>query len=291
MGYRERFVMYIKKDLWKDLIYDIVGSVLYSIAIYYFASNQDFAPGGVSGMALIICHFIPVPIGALTLLINVPLILISYKYLGIGFLFKSVKSMTVFSLIVDYIFTLFPQYSGSPILAAVFCGAFGGLGLSFLYRRGSSSGGTDFLTLTLKKIRPHWSIGKIMLSIDAIVIISGAFVFGNIDAVLYGCICTVCGSTVLDRILNSISSGKILLIFSDMNDLLECRLQEVLKIHTAQKDGKRMMVGCKSSDVKKIEYLVYELDPNASLYVLDYEEAFGKGNQAADLENFINPYR
>ena len=74
--------------LW-DLLYDIAGSILYAAGIYTFAGNAGFAPGGVSGLALILNYLLGLPVGTVTLLFNIPLVVISYKSVGRTLLIKS----------------------------------------------------------------------------------------------------------------------------------------------------------------------------------------------------------
>ena len=292
MDGKNNFLIYLKRDFIQDVIYDITGSIFYSVSIYTFASNAGFAPGGVSGAALILHHYLNIPIGTLTILINIPMILISFRYLGLSFLLKSVKSMILFSVVVDYIFPHFPQYDGNQILAAIFCGAFGGIGLSFFYRRGSSSGGTDFLTLTLKRLKPHWSIGSIMLFLDSVVIFSGAFVFGQIDAVLYGVLCTAVGSTILDKMMESLNAGQAMVIISQKEKQIEEKIRKVLKVQGIRRNESAhiLFLGCNKAAVSKVCYLVYESDPDATTWVWNYSAAYGKGLSTGKLEDFTNPY-
>lgn len=292
MDGKNKFVMYLKKEFIHDLICDITGSIFYSVSIYTFASNAGFAPGGVSGAALILHHYLNIPIGTLTILINIPMILISFRYLGLSFLLKSVKSMIVFSAVIDYIFPYFPKYDGNQILAAIFCGVFGGIGLSFFYRRGSSSGGTDFLTLTLKRLKPYWSIGNIMLFLDSVVIFSGAFVFGQIDAVLYGVLCTAAGSTILDKVMESLNAGQAMVIVSQKEKQIEDKIRNVLKVQSVRRNESAhvLFLGCNKAAVSKVCYLVYESDPEATTWIWDYRAAYGNGLATGKLENFTNPY-
>ena len=97
-------------------------------------------------------------------------------------LIKSVRSMIICNIFIDIIFPYFPSYSGSPVLAALYYGIFLGTGLAIFYMRGSSSGGTDFLTMTIKTIKPYFSIGFVTMSIDLIIISLGWPAFGKIDA-------------------------------------------------------------------------------------------------------------
>ena len=80
------------KKLAANILFDIIGGFFYSTGIYIFAKNSGFAPGGLSGLALIINHLWRLPIGLTTLILNIPLIIFSFKFLGKSFLIKSVRS-------------------------------------------------------------------------------------------------------------------------------------------------------------------------------------------------------
>lgn len=80
--------------------------------------------------------------------------------------------------------------------------------------RGSSTGGTDFLIVTIKKLKPHFSMGQVTLMTDLVVIVLGGFVFGNIDAVLYGVISTYAASVIIDKIIYGAGSGKLAIIIT-----------------------------------------------------------------------------
>ena len=157
-----------------DTVYDVVGSILFAIGVYTFAKSADFAPGGVSGLALICNYLWDLPIGTMTLIINIPIIIISYKVVGRKFLLKSFKTMVISTLFLDLVFPLTPLYTGNSFLAAIFSGVFMGAGLALIYMRGSSTGGTDFLVLSLKKLHPHISTGTISIVSDAVIISLGA---------------------------------------------------------------------------------------------------------------------
>lgn len=169
-----------------DLLCDIIGSILYATGIYTFAKAADFAPGGISGLALILNHLWGLPIGIMTLVLNIPLVLISYRVVGKEFLLKTARSMVVSTIFLDLIFPHTPAYTESPFMAALYSGICLGAGMAFFYMRGSSSGGMDFLIMTIKVRYPHFSLGMVSMVSDFVVILLGWPVFGNIDAVLYG---------------------------------------------------------------------------------------------------------
>ena len=173
------------KLLWGDLFYDIAGAVLFAAGVYTFAGNADFAPGGITGISLLLNHVFGIPVGTLTLFINLPLIVISYRTLGKRFLLKTAKSMVITTFFLDVVFPVFPMYEGQRMMAALCSGALMGAGMVMFYMRGSSSGGLDFVIMPIKKKRPHLSVGKITMIIDLGIILLGWPVFGDVDAALY----------------------------------------------------------------------------------------------------------
>ena len=220
-----------------DLVYDALGSILFALGVYTFAKSADFAPGGVTGLALILNHLWRWPIGTTTLALNIPIILLSCRVVGRKFLFKSFRTMMISTFFLDLVFPHTPAYTGSPLLAAVFSGVFMGAGLALVYMRGSSTGGTDFLIFTVKKLRPHFSMGQVTLLIDLSVILLGGIFFRNIDALLYGAICTYAQSLVIDKVMYGAGSGK-LAIQSAVNvatDAIDC-------IHTTAASHGRIFI-------------------------------------------------
>ena len=148
------------KTLLVDVLYDIIGSVLYGAGMYTFAVSSNFAPGGVSGLAILVNYITggKIPIGLCTVIINIPIILICIRTLGKMFFLRSVKTILISAVIVDYIMPLLPTYTGEPILAAIFGGILAGAGLAFIYMRDSSTGGSDFVILAIRKktsLRKH----------------------------------------------------------------------------------------------------------------------------------------
>ncbi|MEG0019290.1 MAG: YitT family protein [Oscillospiraceae bacterium] len=198
-----------------DILCDFTGSLCYTIAIYSFIRSAGFATGGVSGLALVINYLTKLPVGMVTLALNIPVIAISYSVLGKKFLIKSLKTMVILSFCLDYIGPHLPQYQGETILAAICAGVFIGLALVIIYMRGSSTGGGDFLILSVRKKLPHLSIGNISVAIDGVILIIGGIAFQDINATLYGVVAAFIATRVLDAIMYGSSSGKMLFIVTD----------------------------------------------------------------------------
>ena len=297
---KQSIIGYYKKYGWKtaarDVLHDVVGSILYAAGIYTFAATADFAPGGITGVAMIINHFFPfLRIGLLSLLINVPVAIICYRLLGRVFFFKSVKSMLISALFLDLVFPLFPQYDGAsnPLLAALFAGALSGVGLAIIYMPGSSTGGTDFVIMSIRKLKPHLSIGTISLVVDGVVILLGWPVFGNINAVLYGVLMTIVSTTIIDKVMYGTGTRRMLLVVSDRaqeiaNVIMEetergATLADVRGAYTGQQH-QMMMCVCSKVEVFHARRIINRIDPKAIVMLTTVDEAYGEGFMDPDVD-------
>lgn len=297
---KQSVIGYYKKYGWKvaakDVLHDVIGSILYAAGIYTFAATADFAPGGITGVAMIINHFFPfLRIGLLSLLINVPVAIICYRLLGRVFFFKSVKSMLISAFFLDIVFPLIPQYNGAenPLLAALFAGALSGIGLAIIYMPGSSTGGTDFVIMSIRKLRPHLSIGTISLVVDGVVILLGWPVFGDINAVLYGVLMTIVSTTIIDKLMYGTGTRRMLLVISDKaKEIADAIMEETERGATlADVRGaytgnphQMMMCVCSKVEVFTSRRIINRIDPGAIVMLTTVDEAYGEGFLEPDTD-------
>lgn len=269
-----------------DLGYDIVGSFIYALGIYTFAKASNFAPGGISGLAIIANYLWHLPIGIVNIILNIPLIIISYKIVGRQFMLKSFKTMLINTIFLDLVFPMIPMYTGEPFMAALFSGVFIGAGLALFYMRGSSSGGTDFLIMTLRVLKPHMSIGMLTVLIDVVVIGLGWPVFGSVDSILYGCIASFATSIVIDKIMYGIDSGTLAIIITTNGFDVAEKISEVTgrgstaiqAMGTYSKDSKDvLMCACSNKEAYAIRRAVFEIDEGAFVMVTETSSVYGEG--------------
>lgn len=269
-----------------DLGYDIVGSFIYALGIYTFAKASNFAPGGISGLAIIANYLWNMPIGVVNIILNIPLIIISYRIVGRAFMLKSFKTMIINTIFLDLIFPLIPMYTGQPFMAALFSGVFIGAGLALFYMRGSSSGGTDFLIMTLRVLKPHMSIGMLTVLIDVVVIVLGWPVFGSVDSILYGFIASFATSIVIDKIMYGIDSGTLAIIITTNGYDVAEKISEVTgrgstaiqAMGTYSKESKDvLMCACSNKEAYAIRRAVFEIDEGAFVMVTETSSVYGEG--------------
>ena len=275
------------RNMAREIFLDCLGSFLYAIGIYYFASNADFAPGGISGVAILINHFLPfLPIGTVALVLNLPIIIGSKRYLGYGYLLRTFRTLVISAFFMDVVVPFFGVYEGMHLLAAIYAGAFSGIGLAIIYNNNTCTGGTDLVIMSARKVKPHLSIGQITMVIDGSIIFLGWLVFGNIDAVLYGFLFTFVSTFFIDKMMYGFTSGKLAMIISDHSVQLSQVIGERIRRGSTRllakgsysgADKDVLLCACNRAQQVMLNRLVKEVDPNAFIIILDYNEVRGQG--------------
>lgn len=274
--------------LFVDILVDIIGGALYAAGIYTFAAPAEFAPGGISGLSIIVNHFTNLPIGICSLVMNIPIILLCIRTLGKKFFFRSIRTMVVSTILMDGVFPLLPQYTGDRLTAALFAGALYGAGLALIYWRGTSTGGTDFLILSLQKKMPHLSIGNITICIDGSVILLGGLIFGRIDAVLHGILMTAVSTFMIDTITNRFIAGQMALIVTDSGQAVsQAIMQDIGRGVTAMEgtgmysgtDRSVLLCACSRAEAVRIREIASAADAKALVVLCPFDTAYGLGFQ------------
>ena len=191
-----------------DNICWIVGCSLYSIGVVAFALPNSIAQSGTTGLAIIVNHLFEfIPLGTANFLLNVPLMILAFIFIGWRFVAKTMWVTVILSATLDLFSKFLPTYTGDKILAAIFCGVCTGAGLAIVFMRGATTGGTDIVGRLVHKAFPHIQIGKVIMAADAIIVILGAVVFRSIESAMYAVIVIFVNSRLLDYILYGTGSG------------------------------------------------------------------------------------
>ena len=282
------------KDWVLDIGADLIGGILIAVGIYNFALHANFPVAGFSGIAIILYHIFGLPIGIGTILLNVPVSIFCYKFLGKGFFFRSVKSMVISSLLMDYVAPLFPVYDGERLLAALCMGVLCGLGYALIFMRDSSTGGQDFITVSIRKIRPHLTLGVLTMIFDSTTILLGTLiVFHEIDGLLYGIIVTFLISTVMDHFMYGIYKGKLTFVVTehgkavvDAIDKISGRGATIVKGvgGYSLKEKDIVLCACNNKEMYQIKRRVHEIYPDAFTMIVESNEVVGEGFQEGSFD-------
>lgn len=274
------------KEFAIDILVDVVGGLLIAIGVYNFAANAKFPVAGISGVALIFYHLFGLPIGTVTLLLNVPIIIICYKVLGKRYLIRSIKTMIISSLIMDYVAPLLPVFNGDRMLSAICVGVLSGLGYAIIYLRNTSTGGADFVIMSIRALNPHLSVGKIAFATDLIIVVAGGMLFGDVESTIYGLVLTYILSVVVDKVMFGIDEGKMAFIVTEHGKEVAQRIDELtqrgstfLKAEGSYSGDEKLVVmcACSNKEMHMVQKAVKEVDEGAFLIMMESNEVRGEG--------------
>ena len=263
-----------------------LGAVLYALAFDWFVAPNQIAMGGVTGLAQIVNALLPMlPVGVLTMVINVPLFLAGWRLLGGHLLVSSLFAMAVSSVAIDVIAWLVAFGPMDPMLASLCGGAGMGFGLGLVFSQGATSGGTDIIGKLLKLKFPWLPIGKLVMIPDMVVVILAAVVFGTVNAALYGLIQMYLLSKVMDMILYGWDTSRVAYIITDrweetVQGLLDMERGVTLLQGKGAYTGAEkqvLLVAFRQREIVPIKRMLREIDPKAFFIVCDAHEILGEG--------------
>ena len=269
-----------------DMLLFIAGSALYSLSVNIFTLPNHIAPGGLTGVGTLINYLSGFPVGVSVILMNIPLFFFGVKILGREFFIKTVAATLLSSVFIDIGGTFLPGYGGDHILAAIYGGVLSGAGMSLIFIRGGTTGGTDILAKLIKHTFPHLSIGHIILALDAVILMGAAIVYKSIDSALYAIIVIFVSTTIIDRSIYGVGSGKVIYIFSKKSEQIAAQITEQLKrgatlLKTtgaySGDDRKVVMCALRRHEVFGLKKIVLDIDPTAFVIVGDVGQVMGKG--------------
>lgn len=269
-----------------DIFITIIGTFVFAFGLYYFIAPNHIAPGGVTGIAIIINYFSGVKIGTLTLLINIPLMIIGFFFIGKKFMAKTAVSLIVFSIIMDYILPMFESYTNDRLISAIFGGVLTGAGLGMIFARDASTGGMDIVNKIIAKKNPHIKIGQITLFTDLAVVLISAVAYKDIGPALYAVICLYISSVAIDTVLYGFNKSRLIYVISkEAQNIREEILSQMNRGVTVLesfggytlKKQPTLMVAIRQTEYPKLKRIVKSNDKDAFLIAVSTSEIVGYG--------------
>ena len=263
-----------------------LASAVYAVAFNWFFQSNALTMGGFTGVAQIIHYLLPVlPIGVLTIVMNIPLFIIGVRCMGIKLLLSSLYAMAASSLLLDLVASLFTFQSMEPLLACIYGGALLGISIGLMLLVNATTGGTELLARLLKLRFHHLSIGRLCLICDVIVVLLYAAVFRNVHNALYSIIALYISSLAIDMVIYGSRTAELAYIISGRSAqigqaLLELDMGITLLPATGGFSGDpKQVILCafKRRQIAVIKAQVHSIDPNAFLIVCQAHEVLGEG--------------
>lgn len=277
-----------KKEIALDVLFLTAGCLIYSASVAIFTAPNKMAPGGVTGIATILYYTIGTPIGLMIFILNIPLFILGFKFIGGKFMVMSITCTAITSVGVDLL-NFLPKYNANGnnmLLAALYGGVLSGVGLALVFLRGATTGGTDIASRLLKLKWPHVPMGRMMMIIDTIIILTSVFVFKSVDSGLYALIQLFASSKVIDIILYGLDTGKMVLVISDKNDEIAKKITveldrgvTMLKGRGFYTDTDREVLMCavRRPQVSQVRAIVRVIDPSAFIIMCEASDVIGEG--------------
>lgn len=278
----------MKLNKLKDYIIITAGSLIYALSVAVFTSPNNIAPGGLTGVGILLNYLFSLPIGTFILVMNVPLFVLGYRSLGRRFVAKSLMGTVLVSLAIDFVTPFVTPYKGDMMLASIYGGILNGGGLALIFARGGSTGGTDIIASVFHKRFPQLSIGSVILISDAIVVSVSAFVYKSLESALYAAISIFVSSKLIDLIIygTSRNNGKLMLIVTDReSEVLPQLLTKISRGVTVVSavggysgNAKKLLVcALRPNQVFKANSIVKSVDNNAFIIITTANEVNGSG--------------
>ena len=180
-----------------DYIVITIGAFLYAVSVSFFLDPNSLAPGGVTGIAIILNHITGLETGTWLLVINIPILVLGTWKFGLRFILSTMYCTALTSVFVNLL-APFGALTRDPFLAALAGGALMAVGLGLVLKSGATTGGTDIIIKLIRLRYAHLKTGRLFLLTDAVIVTLSAFVFQNIDVALYAGVVVFINSVLLD---------------------------------------------------------------------------------------------
>lgn len=275
------------KNIITEALGMIIGCILIGIGINMFMSPHTIAPGGLSGMSVVLSKISGLSVSTIMLIIGIPLIVFSIKILGKKDSIKTLIGMLLLSFFLKLTSSLSQVTITDDILLSAITGAILiGLGLGIVFRVDGSTGGTDLIALMINKAMPSIPLSKCLVAIDGLVVVSSGIVNNNLETALYSAISLYVIVKMVDFIVSGFDYSKSFMIITNEEEALKNAIVNDIKRGITILDGKGgytdnsksvLIVVVNKKQEVHLKKLIKTVDKNAFIIVSDVHEVFGEG--------------
>lgn len=261
-----------------------LGAIIYVFALKVFITPMQIPSGGIAGIALLCNYMLGMPIGVVSMVLNIPLLFFGYKMLGRDFFFKTMY-MTVLSSVLTDLAGFLPAYEGDILLACLFGGIIKGVGFGLIIRVGGTSGGSDVVSKYLYRKRAV-PIGTTNMSINVCVLAISALFLRSLESLFYGVIAQYVVSVVMDSIIYGGDVQKNALIITSKPDEVAQAIMHNIGHGVTAIEGKGMYTGkertilmcvVRRHETNLVKKTILDIDDTAFMMLSDVSEVLGRG--------------
>lgn len=262
-----------------------IFSFTYAVGISLFLDPNNLAPGGVSGIAIMLSRVTPLPTGTWIMALNVPIMALGLWKFGLKFLLSTIYCTYISSLFTN-ILSGCGALTGDKLLAALAGGTIMAVSIGMIFKAGATTGGIDIVVKVLRLKYRHFKTGNLYLMMDAAVVTLAGIMFRNLESALYAAVAIFVNSVVLDTVLYGRDGAKMIYIISDHSKEVTERLLSELDIGVTRlrgegaysgKEKEVLLCAMRKPLAPKAQQIVREEDADAFMIVTDATEIFGEG--------------
>ncbi|KIL48045.1 YitT family protein [Jeotgalibacillus campisalis] len=271
----------------KNCLFILLGSSIFSFGIVHFNIQNNLAEGGFTGITLLLYFIFDLKPSITNLLLNIPIFLIGWRLLGRkAFLYTILGTISVsIFLEVFYRYQFAIPLSDDLFLAALFAGAFIGVGLGIIFRYGGTTGGVDIIARLANKYS-GWSMGRTMFLFDAVVILLSLVTYLNYREAMYTLVAVFVGARVIDFMQEGAYAAKGAMIISpaqsQIADRITLEMDRGVTVLTGtghySKESRSVLycvVG--RNEIVRLKNIITSIDPHAFVSVTDVHDVLGEG--------------
>ncbi|URZ00749.1 hypothetical protein CLROS_019420 [Clostridium felsineum] len=279
----KKHMKWTKKQIYSfiaKVVFMTIGSILYSIGLEIFLIPNNVIDGGIVGISIITNHFIKLPLGILTFILNVPFFVFGYKQIGKSFALSTIFSVICYSIGVNF-FNPIPGITKDILLASVFGGIIVGFGIGLIIRNGGSTDGSEVIAIIIDK-KVSFSVGQIVMFFNFFILLFAGFIFGW-DRAMYSLIAYFIAVKVIDIIVEGIDESKAIMIISERHEDISEEIMNRLGRGLTLLDGKGAYKGMETNviylvvsrlEIAEVKKIVNEHDEDA-LVTIGPVDVFG----------------
>ncbi len=283
---------------WKKLVFDYavitIASFVYAVGVTLFLDPNSLAPGGITGIAIILNRLTGLETGTWMMLINIPILLLGVWKFGLRFILSTLYCTVMMSWFTNLLIPV-GVATTDPLLASLAGATLMAVSMGWVFKAGATTGGTDIIIKVLRLKVPHLKTGMLFFLTDIVIVAASAFVFQDLDKALYAGITVIVTSLVLDLVLYGRDGAKLIYIISDHSEKITKRLLEELDLGVTHVQGsgaysgkEKNVIMCvaKKQIAPKAEEVVREEDPMAFMIVTSATEIYGEGYKSYFSEKY-----
>lgn len=266
------------------------AALMYAVAISLFLDPNNLAPGGITGLAIVVKKLLPMMpgVGMLTLIFNVPIMILGIWKFGLKFILSTLYTLIVSSVMIDVVPVAMGMTSitTDPVLASVMGGALFGVAMGIMFRLETTTGGMDIIVKFIRQKKPHLKTGQIYIILDIVILIASAFAFRNIEVAMYAGIAIAVSSALMDKTIYGADQATLVYIISEERKIIAERMLKELDLGVTMIQGvgaynneqtEVIMCVMRKHNLVKVRALVKETDANAFMIISSANEVFGEG--------------